>query len=122
MMKEFPNVGNDLKQWRCLSLLDDLLILLHKESIGNAVFFSVYEYVRYYMHSNIKAASSNYTNLVDIGIGIVSGGLGGVAVSMAGFKGCYTGLGPTVSRAFPANAATIVAWELALKMLGIKHD
>ncbi|KAH1188327.1 Mitochondrial arginine transporter BAC1 [Glycine max] len=30
------------------------------------------------MHSNIKAASSNYTNLVDIGIGIVSGGLGGV--------------------------------------------
>ncbi|KAH1069107.1 hypothetical protein GLYMA_03G083600v4, partial [Glycine max] len=32
------------------------------------------------------------------------------------------GLGPTVSRAFPANAATIVAWELALKMLGIKHD
>ncbi|XP_040870580.1 uncharacterized protein, partial [Glycine max] len=40
----------------------------------------------------------------------------------AGFKGCYTGLGPTVSRAFPANAATIVAWELALKMLGIKHD
>ncbi|KAG4392442.1 hypothetical protein GLYMA_04G143500v4 [Glycine max] len=126
------------------------------------------------MHSNIKAASSNYTNLVDIGIGIVSGGLGGVVVSMlittgffllwlttkhfwltvlplgvaktliqtnpdkncsrnpfrilssiyqkAGFKGCYTGLGPTVSRAFPANAATIVAWELALKMLGIKHD
>ena len=53
-----------------------------RESIGNAVFFSVYEYVRYYMHSNIKAASSNYTNLVDIGIGIVSGGLGGVAVSM----------------------------------------
>ncbi|KAL5191237.1 Mitochondrial arginine transporter BAC1 [Glycine soja] len=48
------------------------------ESIGNAVFFSVYEYVHYYMHSNIKAASSNYTNLVDIGIGIVSGGLGGV--------------------------------------------
>ncbi|KAG5066407.1 hypothetical protein JHK86_010138 [Glycine max] len=34
------------------------------------------------MHSNIKAASSNYTNLVDIGIGIVSGGLGGVVVSM----------------------------------------
>ncbi|KAG4401074.1 hypothetical protein GLYMA_07G199200v4 [Glycine max] len=129
---------------------------LLRESIGNAVFFSVYEYVRYYMHSNIKAASSDYTNLVDIGIGIVSGGLGGVAFWLtvlpldvaktliqtnpdkncprnpfrvlssiyqrAGFKGCYTGLGPTVSRAFPANAATIVAWELALKMLGIKHD
>ncbi|KAG5042749.1 hypothetical protein JHK87_006664 [Glycine soja] len=121
---------------------------IRKESIGNAVFFSVYEYVRYYMHSNIKAASSNYTNLVDIGIGIVSGGLGGVAFWLTVFpldvaktliqtnpdkncprnpfwvlsSGCYTGLGPTVSRAFPANAATIVAWELALKMLGIKHD
>ncbi|RZC19006.1 Mitochondrial arginine transporter BAC1 [Glycine soja] len=117
---------------------------------------SVYKYVCYYMHSNIKAASSNYTNLVDIGIWIVSGGLGGVAFWLtvlpldvaktliqtnpdkncprnpfrvlssiyqrAGFNGCYTGLGPTVSRAFPANAATIVAWELALKMLGIKHD
>lgn len=53
-----------------------------RESIGNAVFFSVYEYVRYHMHSNIKAASPNYRNLIDIGIGIVSGGLGGVAVSM----------------------------------------
>ena len=53
-----------------------------RESIGNAVFFSVYEYVRYHMHSNIKANSSNHRNLVDIGVGIASGGLGGVAVSM----------------------------------------
>ncbi|KAG4977314.1 hypothetical protein JHK84_037015 [Glycine max] len=129
---------------------------LLRESIGNAVFFSVYEYVRYHMHSNIKANSSNHRNLVDIGVGIASGGLGGVAFWLtvlpldvaktliqtnpdkncprnpfgvlssiyqrAGLKGCYTGLGATVSRAFPANAATIVAWELALKMLGIKRD
>ncbi|KAL2344073.1 hypothetical protein Fmac_005358 [Flemingia macrophylla] len=129
---------------------------LLRESVGNAVFFSVYENVRYHMHSNIKAASSSYSNLVDIGIGIVTGGLGGVAFWLtvlpldvaktliqtnpdktcprnpfwvlrsvyqrAGLKGCYMGLGPTISRAFPANAATIVAWELALKMLGVKHD
>ncbi|KAK7319710.1 hypothetical protein RJT34_04435 [Clitoria ternatea] len=129
---------------------------LLRESIGNAVFFSVYENVRYHLHSNVKAASSNYDNPIDIGIGIITGGLGGVSFWLtvlpldvaktliqtdpnkncprnpfkvlssiyrrAGFKGCYAGLGPTVSRAFPANAATIVAWELAMKMLGIKHD
>ncbi|XP_061371436.1 mitochondrial arginine transporter BAC1 [Gastrolobium bilobum] len=129
---------------------------LLRESIGNAVFFSVYEYVRYHMHSHTKTASPNYSNLIDIGIGIVTGGLGGVAFWLtvlpldvaktliqtnpdkscsrnpfqvlssvyrrAGLKGCYTGLAPTISRAFPANAATIVTWELAMKMLGIKHD
>ncbi|KAL9329366.1 hypothetical protein ACSQ67_004369 [Phaseolus vulgaris] len=129
---------------------------LLRESIGNGVFFGVYEYVRYQMHSNIKVSSSNYSNLADIGVGIASGGLGGVAFWLtvlpldvaktliqtnpdkncarnpfrvlssiyqrAGLKGCYAGLGPTISRAFPANAATIVAWELALKMLGIKRD
>jgi len=55
---------------------------LLRESIANAVFFSVYEYVRYQMHSNIKVSSSNYSNMLDIGIGIATGGLGGVAVSM----------------------------------------
>ena len=55
---------------------------LLRESLGNAVFFSVYEYVRYHMHSHVKAVSSNYNNLIDIGIGIVTGGLGGVAVSI----------------------------------------
>ncbi|KAA8519764.1 hypothetical protein F0562_014020 [Nyssa sinensis] len=40
----------------------------------------------------------------------------------SGFKGCYTGLGPTIVRTFPANAAAIVTWELAVKILGIKHD
>ncbi|KAG2687639.1 hypothetical protein I3843_09G062100 [Carya illinoinensis] len=129
---------------------------LLRESAGNAVFFSVYEYVRYYMHSRLKAASSDHSHLIDVGIGIVSGGLGGVAFwsavlpldvaktiiqtapdksssrnpfqilssiyRRAGFKGCYTGLGPTIVRAFPANAAAIVTWELAIKILGIKHD
>ncbi|EPS68950.1 hypothetical protein M569_05818, partial [Genlisea aurea] len=39
----------------------------------------------------------------------------------AGPRGCYTGLGPTIARAFPANAAAIVAWELSCKMLGIQR-
>lgn len=38
-----------------------------------------------------------------------------------GLKGCYAGLGPTLVRAFPANAAAIVTWELTAKLLGIKH-
>ncbi|KAJ4833892.1 Mitochondrial arginine transporter bac1 [Turnera subulata] len=128
-----------------------------RESIGNAVFFSVYEYVRYYMHHlQLKPSLSDHSNLVDMGIGIVSGGLGGVAFwsavlpldvaktiiqtsqdnsstrnpfrvlnticRMNGLKGCYTGLGPTIVRAFPANAAAIVTWELAMKMLGINRN
>ncbi|KAK6917592.1 Mitochondrial substrate/solute carrier [Dillenia turbinata] len=127
-----------------------------RESIGNAVFFSVYEYVKYYMHLQFKSSSSNYNNLIDVGTGILSGGLGGVAFwctvlpldvaktviqiasdrssprnpfhilnsiyKRTGFLGFYTGLGPTIVRAFPANAAAIVTWELAVKLLGIKRD
>ncbi|KAG4146508.1 hypothetical protein ERO13_D05G162400v2 [Gossypium hirsutum] len=127
-----------------------------RESIGNAVFFSVYEYVRYYMHLQLKSGSSDHNNLVDMGIGILSGGLGGVAFwstvlpldvaktiiqtapdkssptnpfqvlnsiyRMSGLRGCYTGLGPTILRAFPANAAAIVTWEVAMKLLGIKNN
>ncbi|KAK8349458.1 hypothetical protein V6Z12_A06G142100 [Gossypium hirsutum] len=40
----------------------------------------------------------------------------------AGVRGCYAGLGPTIVRAFPANAAAIVTWELAMKLLGIKNE
>lgn len=40
----------------------------------------------------------------------------------AGLAGCYAGLGPTLARAFPANAAAIVAWEYSAKILGIRHD
>ncbi|XP_044497176.1 mitochondrial arginine transporter BAC1-like isoform X2 [Mangifera indica] len=52
---------------------------LLREALGNAVFSSIYENVRYYMHIRLKAASSDHRNLIDMGIGIVSGGLGGVA-------------------------------------------
>lgn len=127
-----------------------------RESIGNAVFFSTYEYVRYYMHLHMKSASPDPSNLIDVGVGIVSGGLGGIAFWSAvlpldvaktiiqtspdksstrnpfqilksiyrrsGFRGCYTGLGPTVARAFPANATAIVTFELAVKVLGIRRD
>ncbi|CAM8984653.1 unnamed protein product [Rhodiola kirilowii] len=95
-----------------------------RESIGNAAFFIAYE--------NLKAISVEHNNLIDVGIGILSGGLGGVAFWSAvlpldiykrtGIRGCYTGLGPTILRAFPANAAAIVTWELAVKLLGIRHD
>ncbi|GFZ06199.1 mitochondrial substrate carrier family protein [Actinidia rufa] len=129
---------------------------LLRESIGNAVFFTTYEHVRYYMHLQLKDASSNHSNLIDVGVGIMSGGLGGIAYWSAvlpldvaktiiqtapdrdstrnpfqilnsiyrrsGLKGCYTGLGPTIARAFPANAAAIVTWELAVKILGIKRE
>ncbi|XP_062097383.1 mitochondrial arginine transporter BAC1-like isoform X3 [Humulus lupulus] len=49
-----------------------------RESIGNAVFFSVYEFVRYHMHSQLNFTSSENNNLIDVGVGIVSGGLGGL--------------------------------------------
>ncbi|KAB2637339.1 mitochondrial arginine transporter BAC1-like [Pyrus ussuriensis x Pyrus communis] len=129
---------------------------LLRECIGNAVFFSVYEYVRYHMHLQLKSASTDHRNLIDVGVGIASGGLGGIAFWLAvlpldvaktiiqmtpdknatrnpfqilssiyrraGLKGCYIGLGPTSVRAFPANAAAIVTWEFAIKLLGIKRD
>ncbi|KAF3451451.1 hypothetical protein FNV43_RR07546 [Rhamnella rubrinervis] len=129
---------------------------LLRESIGNAIFFSVYENVRHHMHAQLKNASSDDSNLVDVGVGILSGGLGGMAFWSAvlpldvaktkiqtasdknhsrnpfqilssiytrnGLKGCYVGLGPTIVRAFPANAAAIVTLELAMKLLDIKHD
>ncbi|KAG6419148.1 hypothetical protein SASPL_121360 [Salvia splendens] len=127
-----------------------------REFIGNAVFFSTYEYMSYYMHKPLRNASSDLTHVIDVGVGIFSGGLGGIACWSAvlpldvaktiiqtstdknhtrnpvqvleliyrrsGIRGCYTGLGPTIVRAFPANAAAIVTWELAMKILGIKHD
>ncbi|PIN07393.1 Mitochondrial carnitine-acylcarnitine carrier protein [Handroanthus impetiginosus] len=129
---------------------------LLRESIGNAVFFSTYEYVRYYMHLPMRNVSTDPSHFIDAGIGIVSGGLGGIACWSAvlpidvaktiiqtaadgnhtrnpfrvlesiyrrsGVRGCYTGLGPTIVRAFPANAAAIVTWELAMKILGIKRE
>ncbi|KAH7838713.1 hypothetical protein Vadar_030235 [Vaccinium darrowii] len=129
---------------------------LLRESIGNAVFFTTYEHVRYYMHLKMKDSSPIQSNLIDVGVGIMSGGLSGIAFWSAvlpldvaktiiqtstdtgstrnpfqilksiygrsGLKGCYTGLGPTIVRAFPANAAAIVAWELAVKFMGIRRE
>ncbi|KAJ9566470.1 hypothetical protein OSB04_002436 [Centaurea solstitialis] len=128
---------------------------LLRESIGNAVFFSTYEYLRHSMHSQLKGSSLDHT-MIDIGVGIVSGGLSGIAFWSAvlpldvaktiiqttpdnnltknpfkmlkliyrrsGLRGCYAGLGPTASRAFPANAAAIVTFEAASKVLGIRRD
>ncbi|KAF5194113.1 Mitochondrial carrier protein, expressed [Thalictrum thalictroides] len=133
---------------------------LLRESVGNAVFFSTYEYIRYYMQLQLNpplSGSSNQPNaLIDVGVGIMSGGIAGVAFWSAvlpldvaktiiqtapdtqssrnpfqtlqsiyrntGTRGCYAGLGPTLVRAFPANAAAIVTLELAAKLLGIKRD
>lgn len=129
---------------------------LLRESFGNATFFTTYEYVRYYMNLQLKDASTTPNHLIDVGVGIMSGGLGGMACwcivlpldvaktiaqtdpsrnsarnpfvilksiyQTSGIRGCYTGLSPTVVRAFPANAAAIVTWELAMKMLGIRRD
>ncbi|XP_058095756.1 mitochondrial arginine transporter BAC1 [Magnolia sinica] len=132
---------------------------LLRESIGNAVFFSTYEFSRYYVHLQLDSTSHGVNHqqklLADVGIGIISGGLAGVAFwstvlpldvaktvvqtspdttstrnpfqtlslihRRVGLSGCYAGLGPTLVRAFPANAAAIVTWELAAKMLGVKR-
>ncbi|WZY90339.1 hypothetical protein YC2023_047074 [Brassica napus] len=129
---------------------------LLRECAGNAVFFTVYEYLRYHIHSRLEGSKLKDGYLVDMGIGVLTGGLGGIACwsavlpfdvaktviqtspdnatetnpfkvlrsihKRAGVKGCYAGLGPTIVRAFPANAAAIVAWELSMKLLGIKRD
>ncbi|CAK8577668.1 unnamed protein product [Lathyrus sativus] len=152
----FDCIAKTLKTEGVKGIFRGSVTTLLRESVGNATFLTVYEYMRYHMHSHIKPASSNYNNLIEMGIGVVTGGIGGVAfwvVAMpldvaktliqtnpdkncqrnpfmvlssiykrTGLKGCYTGLGPTLSRAFPANAATIVTWELASKLLGVRHD
>ncbi|RAL49672.1 hypothetical protein DM860_001963 [Cuscuta australis] len=56
---------------------------LLRESVGNAVFFSTYEYVRHQMHLQLKGASSKSNQLVDVGVGIMSGGIGGILVCMS---------------------------------------
>ncbi|KAL4201261.1 hypothetical protein AMTRI_Chr02g257820 [Amborella trichopoda] len=132
------------------------LVTLLREAIGNAVFFSTYEYSRFYMHSQAKSALSSRSQaqdlVLDVGIGIISGGLAGMSFwsvvlpldvaktiiqtdkkasrnpfdtlslvyKRVGIRGCYAGLGPTLTRAFPANAAAIVVWELTAKALGIR--
>ncbi|KAF5941754.1 hypothetical protein HYC85_019396 [Camellia sinensis] len=50
------------------------------ESIRNAVFFSSYESVRYYMYLQLRDASFNQNNLTDVGVGIMTG-FSGITVS-----------------------------------------
>lgn len=61
---------------------------LLREATGNAVFFSVYEYVRYQMHLQLNSASSGHKNLIDLGVGVLSGGLSGIAVCI--FPVCHS--------------------------------
>lgn len=133
------------------------LTTLLRESIGNAVFFTTYESTRYHMHSRLNQTGGRVSKLLqDVGIGIITGGLSGMAFwavvlpldvaktviqtapnsktsrnlfrtlysiySRVGLRGCYAGLGPTLARAFPANAAAIVTWELIAKILGVERD
>lgn len=51
-----------------------------RDSLGNAMFFAVYEYIRHFMHLQLKDATHEHTHLTELGIGILTGGLGGVAV------------------------------------------
>jgi solute carrier family 25 (mitochondrial carnitine/acylcarnitine transporter), member 20/29 len=62
------------------------LATLFREAIGNAVFFCTYEYSRYWMHNYLDSSrfsgSSHFVAAKDIGIGVVSGGVSGMAVSI----------------------------------------
>ncbi|KAK1649445.1 hypothetical protein QYE76_067250, partial [Lolium multiflorum] len=136
------------------------LATLFREAIGNAFFFCTYEYSRYWMHNYIDSRrfpdNSHLVVAKDVGIGVMSGGISGMAFwtatlpldvaktiiqtdpdprssrnpfrvlnmvyRRAGLAGCYAGLGPTLARAFPANAAAIVAWEYSAKILGLRRD
>ncbi|XP_072951558.1 mitochondrial arginine transporter BAC1 isoform X3 [Typha angustifolia] len=69
------------------------LATLLRESIGNAVFFSIYEFSRYWMHMQLNSMSFPHSKhsklLTDAGIGILTGGLAGIAVSVENWHCCY---------------------------------
>lgn len=139
-----------------------------RETFGNMLFFTTYETTRYHMfttlgldpnrvkpisqtHEAAPTQSMVVNTLLETGVGIITGGLAGVAFwsgvlpldvaktriqtsrnlsisrspfyhfqliyKQAGMRGLYAGVGPTLSRAFPANAAAIVAWELTARVL-----
>ncbi|KAG0612914.1 hypothetical protein M758_6G062100 [Ceratodon purpureus] len=142
-----------------------------RETCGNMLFFTTYETTRYHLFTyfgldpnRAKASQTNEAvptqsivanTLLETGIGVVTGGLAGVAFwsgvlpfdvaktriqtarnlstsrnplyhlrlihKQAGIRGLYAGIGPTLTRAFPANAAAIVAWELTARMLHMSH-
>jgi solute carrier family 25 (mitochondrial carnitine/acylcarnitine transporter), member 20/29 len=61
---------------------------LVREAIGNSVFFGSYEFSRYWMHLHLDSMPGMEKNrmLNDIGIGIISGGFSGIAVSPISFS------------------------------------
>ncbi|CAM8984652.1 unnamed protein product [Rhodiola kirilowii] len=99
-----------------------------RESIGNAAFFIAYENRWTWWCSFLVCCSSlgcckdNHSNLPDKDSSRNPLQILNTIYKRTGIRGCYTGLGPTILRAFPANAAAIVTWELAVKLLGIRHD
>lgn len=62
------------------------LATLFREAIGNTVFFCTYEYSRCWMHNYLDSerfsGSSHFVLAKDIGIGVMSGGISGMAVSI----------------------------------------
>ncbi|XP_071720816.1 mitochondrial arginine transporter BAC1 isoform X2 [Rutidosis leptorrhynchoides] len=87
---------------------------LFRESIGNAVFFSTYEYLRHSLHSQLKGTSYEHTNVVDVGIGIVSGGLGGIAFwsAVLPFDVAKTIIQTTPDRNLSTNPFTLLKSEV----------
>ena len=67
-------------------LFRGVLATLFREAIGNAVFFCSYEYSRYWMNKYLDSprfsSSSHFVLAKDIGIGVMSGGISGMAVSI----------------------------------------
>ncbi|XP_052136277.1 mitochondrial arginine transporter BAC1 isoform X1 [Oryza glaberrima] len=59
------------------------LATLFREAVGNAVFFCTYEYSRYWMHRYLDSpwfSGGNHLVLAkDVGVGIMSGGISGMA-------------------------------------------
>ncbi|KAJ0966201.1 hypothetical protein J5N97_027339 [Dioscorea zingiberensis] len=90
---------------------------LLRESIGNATFFTTYEFTvlpldvaKTVIQTAPDTSSSRnpFQTLRSI-------------YRRVGFRGFYTGLGPTLVRAFPANATAMVTWELTAKLLGVQR-
>lgn len=80
LFDDVPACWHDMMYLQLTGIFRGGYATLLRESIGNAVFFSTYEYIRYNIRSQLKYVSSSPNQLIDSGIGIMSGGLGGIAV------------------------------------------
>ncbi|KAH7285188.1 hypothetical protein KP509_33G017100 [Ceratopteris richardii] len=146
---------------------------LLRECIGNAVFFTTYEFSRYRIlmaienpdmsesrstkpdTSSFSCGKTHSNIMIEGAVDIMSGGLAGMTFwaivlpfdvvktriqtamnprsnrnpfqnmkmiyKELGLRGLYAGLGPTLLRAFPANATAMVTWELTAKLLGVRR-